>query len=91
MGGDFNMITSLLEKKGGTRRLNRDAELFAEFIETAKLVDILPKNSSFTWNNRRGGEKLIASRLEKFLISESILLEGIIVDSDILPSGGSDH
>ena len=48
MGGDFNMITSLLEKKGGIRRLNRDAELFTEFIETAKLVDILPKNSSFT-------------------------------------------
>lgn len=91
MGGDFNMITSLLEKKGGIRRLNKDAELFAEFIDSAKLVDILPKNRFFTWNNRRGGEKLIASRLDRFLISESILLEGIIVDSDILPSGGSDH
>lgn len=91
MGGDFNMITSLLEKKGGIRKLNKDAELFVEFIYSAKLVDIQPKSGTFTWNNRRGGEKLIASRLDRFLISEIILLEGITVDSDILPSGGSDH
>eukprot|EP00253_Pinus_taeda_P022097 PITA_22097 len=91
MGGDFNMITSLLEKKGGLRRLNRDAGAFADFIETAKLVDVQPSSSSYTWNNRRGRENLIASGLDRFLISESIVLEGITVNSDILPSGGSDH
>ena len=91
MGGDFNMITTLLEKKGGLRKLNRDAGAFADFIEIAKLVDVQPSSCSFTWNNRRGGENLIASRLDRFLISESIVLEGITVNSDILPSGGSDH
>eukprot|EP00253_Pinus_taeda_P027896 PITA_27896 len=91
IGGDFNMITSLLEKKGGLRKLNRDAGAFADFIELAKLMDVQPSSYSFTWNNRRGGEHLIASRLDRFLISESIVLEGITVSSDILPSGGSDH
>eukprot|EP00253_Pinus_taeda_P009477 PITA_09477 len=91
MGRDFNMITTLLEKKGGLRKLNRDAGAFAEFIDTAKMVDVKPSSCSFTWNNRRGGENLIASRLDRFLISESIVLEGITVNSDILPSGGSDH
>lgn len=91
MGGDFNMITSLLEKKGGLRRLNKDSELFIEFMESAKLVDIPPKTGLFTWNNRRGGDNRIASRLDRFLISENILLEGTAIDSDILPSGGSDH
>eukprot|EP00253_Pinus_taeda_P033102 PITA_33102 len=38
MGGDFNMITTLLEKKGGLRKLNRDAGAFAEFIDTAKML-----------------------------------------------------
>eukprot|EP00253_Pinus_taeda_P018445 PITA_18445 len=85
------MITTLLEKKGGLRKLSRDAEAFATFIETAKLVDVYPKSGSFTWNNRRGGDKLIASRLDKFLISESIIMDGTTVESDILPSGGSDH
>lgn len=85
------MITTLLEKKGGLRKLSRDAEAFATFIETAKLVDVFPKSGSFTWNNRRGGDKLIASRLDRFLISESIIMDGTTVESDILPSGGSDH
>eukprot|EP00253_Pinus_taeda_P024446 PITA_24446 len=88
---DFNMITSLLEKKGGLRKLNRDDGAFADFIESAKLVDVHPSSYSFTWNNRRGGENLIASHLDKFLISESIVLEGITVSFDILPSGGLDH
>lgn len=34
---------------------------------------------------------MITSRLDRFLISESILVDGITVESDILPSGGSDH
>eukprot|EP00253_Pinus_taeda_P001472 PITA_01472 len=91
LGGDFNMITTLLEKKGGLRKLSIDVEAFSTFIETAKLVVVYPKTGSFTWNNRRGGDKLIASLLDRFLISERIIMDGTIVESDILPSGGSDH
>eukprot|EP00253_Pinus_taeda_P011878 PITA_11878 len=85
------MITTLLEKKGGLRKLNKDLEAFTSFIDNVKLVDILPKSGNFTWNNRRGGERLIASRLDRFFISENIILDGITVESDILPTGGSDH
>ena len=67
LGGDFNMITTLLEKKGGLRKLNRDVESFTSFIENAKLVDIYTKSGNFTWNNRRGGNRMIASRLDRFL------------------------
>jgi len=89
--GDFNMITSLTEKKGGIRMLNWDAEAFKDFIKSTKLVDIFPKSGAFTWNNKRGGDRQITSRLDKVLVTETILLEGITMDSDILPSGGSDH
>eukprot|EP00253_Pinus_taeda_P023436 PITA_23436 len=89
--GDFNMITLLSEKKGGIRKLNKDSEAFVEFIMLARLVDIQPRSGAYTWNNRRGGERQIASRLDRFLVSESLLLEGVIVYSDILPCGGSDH
>eukprot|EP00253_Pinus_taeda_P026591 PITA_26591 len=61
LGGDFNMITSLLEKKGGLRKLNRDGEVFISFIDNARLVDFYPKN------------------------------DGTVVESNILPSEGSDH
>jgi len=85
------MITTLLEKRGGLRRLNKDAEAFTSFIDNDKLLDILPKSGNFTWNNRRGGDRMIASRLDRFLISENIIMEGIAVESDILLSRGSDH
>lgn len=87
------MITSLREKKegGGIRTLNRDTEAFQDFIKSIKLVDIIPKSGVFTWNNKRGGDRKITSRLDRFLVNETILLEGITVDSDILPSGGSDQ
>eukprot|EP00253_Pinus_taeda_P028466 PITA_28466 len=91
LGGDFNMITSLMEKKGGLRKLNRDGEQFKDFIDNANLVDVYPKQGSFTWNNRRGGEHLISSRLDRFLVSENLLLDGRNLESSILPSGGSDH
>eukprot|EP00253_Pinus_taeda_P010716 PITA_10716 len=71
--------------------LNRDIEAFKYFIKLAKLVDIFPKSGTFTWNNKRRGDRQIASKLDKFLMIETILMEGITVDSDILPSGGSDH
>eukprot|EP00253_Pinus_taeda_P022384 PITA_22384 len=91
LGGDFNMITSLMEKKGGLRKLNRDGDQFKDFIDNARLVDVYPKQGKFTWNNRQGGENLISSRLDRFLVSENLLLDGKNVESSILPSGGSDH
>jgi len=61
IGGDFNMITTLMEKKGGTRKLNKASEAFLDFINTAKLMDVHPKSGAFTWNNKRGGERQIVS------------------------------
>jgi hypothetical protein len=53
LGRDFNIITTLAEKKGGTRRLDRDAEEFSAFIDTMEMVDIRTNNGQFTWNNKR--------------------------------------
>ena len=90
-GGDFNMITTLEEKKGGIRSLNNDVEAFNNFIQEANLVDFLPKNGMFTWNNKRGGDRQIASILDQFLIIDTILMDGVTVESDIIPCGGTNH
>ena len=42
------MTTSLGEKKGGIKTLNKDAEAFNNFIRATNLVDILPKNGLYT-------------------------------------------
>jgi len=55
LGGDFNFISSLTEKTGGTRRLDPNSEAFNYFIQYFSLVDTNTINGIFTWNNRRGG------------------------------------
>ena len=40
IGGDFNMIRSLEEKKGGVRTISAATNLFNDFIEESNLVDI---------------------------------------------------
>ena len=45
---DFNIILTLAEKKGGIRRLDRDVEVFSDFIEKSILVDIRTSNETFT-------------------------------------------
>ena len=40
VGGDFNIITSLAEKRGGMRRMDTDMELFRDTIAKQRPVDI---------------------------------------------------
>ena len=56
MGGDFNMIKSLSEKKGGIRTLSKDSLEFQTFIDNMDLVDTETNTGLFIWNNKRGGE-----------------------------------
>jgi hypothetical protein len=68
---------TLAEKKGGTRRLDRDAKEFSAFIEAMEMVDIRTNNGQFTWNNKRINHYQVATRIDRFLVSESIILQGL--------------
>eukprot|EP00253_Pinus_taeda_P023924 PITA_23924 len=91
IGGDFNMIKSLSEKKRGTRILSRDSVGFHSFTEDMDMVDSEMHNGLFTWNNKRGGNAQVASKLDRFLISEKLMLTNTEISSSVLPFGGSDH
>jgi len=85
------MITNLQEKKGGIRHLDVHAARFAEVIHQIKCIDIKTSNGIFTWNKKRIGSNGVASKLDRFLLSESIVLTGGSYEAQILPSVGSDH
>ena len=85
------MVFNLGEKKGGVRKLERDSMAFQSTINELKLVEIPTKNAKFTWNNKHGGEKQIASRLDHFLLSEEIYLTSWEIEARILPQVGLDH
>jgi endonuclease/exonuclease/phosphatase family metal-dependent hydrolase len=89
--GDFNIITSLPEKSGGLNRLDQDSDRFKETISDLGLVDWETTNGTFTWRNHRVGQHHIASHLDHFLISESLLQRNYAIEATILPYHGSDH
>eukprot|EP00253_Pinus_taeda_P006668 PITA_06668 len=60
------MITTLAEKKGGLRKLDKDSEAFNTFIAESRLTDIPTVNGLHTWNNKQGGNMQIISRLDRF-------------------------
>jgi exonuclease III len=91
LGGDFNMILTLEEKKGGTKRLEPDNGKFKTLIDSLNLVDIENRNGTFTWSNRRSGHQQVACHLDRFLVAEELLEMDPNMESLILPRAGSDH
>ena len=91
VGGDFNIIHSLEEKKGGSRRLDQDSNDFNSLIDDLHLIDMETNNGIHTWTNRRTGIHQIACRLDRFQISESLMMDGTAMESTILNFLGSDH
>jgi len=90
-GGDFNMTASTEEKQGGSSRANSDGNLLKNFINNNWLIDIPTSNGLFTWTNKREGLQQIASRLDRFLISDNATHVGGEFTASILPFSGSDH
>jgi len=91
VGGDFNMIKSIAEKRGGRTIADPNQLDFMNFINRCRLVDVETVNGWFTWNNHRKGGHSIASRLDRFLISETVLVNSGDINASVLPSAGSDH
>jgi hypothetical protein len=52
LGGDFNLITTLQDKKGGCISLTQEDICFKEFIENNDMIDLETSNGIFTWNNK---------------------------------------
>lgn len=61
------------------------------FSEKMKLVDIETNIGLCTWNNKTGGDSQVASKLDRFIISEELMLLDKEIIADILPYGGLDH
>lgn len=90
-GGDLNIITTLEEKSGGRARLEGDSIVFKDFIHRNQLMDLQTSNGMYTWTKKRRGSQHIASRLDRFLLSDNAIhLDGDF-HASILPQVGSDH
>jgi hypothetical protein len=69
LGGDFNMIHNIDEKRGGTHCLKAKSKEFQILIDNLGLIDTDTPNGIFTWTNRRTGSHQIACRMDRFPLS----------------------
>ena len=91
LGGDFNALLSMSEKKGGICLPIKTIQDFSSFVEDNNLSDIFLDNGLYTWTNRRIGFLEIAERLDRFLFSQSWKLLSFSFKSEILPFSIPDH
>jgi len=60
-------------------------------MQQRDLLDFSPVRGKYTWTNNRIGPDHIAAQLDRFLIQSSLLLENLLISSNILPNLSSDH
>uniref|UniRef100_A0A803LHG7 Zinc knuckle CX2CX4HX4C domain-containing protein n=1 Tax=Chenopodium quinoa TaxID=63459 RepID=A0A803LHG7_CHEQI len=65
-GGDFNLMLTSNEKKGGRDFDNVEAEILREAVNFCELVDMGFIGHDFTWTNNRGGKENVQERLDKY-------------------------
>ncbi|PKU62829.1 hypothetical protein MA16_Dca027340 [Dendrobium catenatum] len=74
VGGDFYCIMAREEKKGGKAfHFTPAANDMASFMMSNDLIDLGFNGPAFTWTNKKDIRSQIFSRLDRFLISSSIL------------------
>ena len=91
IGGDLNLISNLEEKKDGRQSLNKFKEAFNNFLTQIPMVDMEIGVGWFTWNNKCGGEHIVASHLDRFLVPEHIVHGTGEIRVDVLPIASSNH
>jgi len=85
------MIMGLEEKNGGNHSLGNDIMLFNHTIGLLNLIDVETDNGSFTWSNRCLGAQHVSSRLDRFLIFEAIMMDGVAWNATVIDTMGSNH
>ena len=94
IGGDFNTILEVQDKKGGQSNEPghpKSVEIIKSSAETNAWLDIFrvryPEKCRYTWHRKR--PNIIFERLDYFLVSAG--LSSVILDTDIDPAFLSDH
>ncbi|KAK9288102.1 hypothetical protein L1049_016549 [Liquidambar formosana] len=89
--GDFNLITSQADKRGGRPFASSSAGGLKEIIDPNALVDIGFSGNPFTWSNKRGGHANIRERLDRGIANLSWRALFPHASLSYLPAISSDH
>ncbi|PWA80111.1 RNA-directed DNA polymerase, eukaryota, Reverse transcriptase zinc-binding domain protein [Artemisia annua] len=85
--GDLNEVRNEVERFGSSFSTS-EAHVFNTFIVSSCLIEIPMGGRRFTWMNKEGSK---LSRLDRFLLSDSILDSNHDLVATVLDHGWSDH
>lgn len=89
--GDFNEITSQVDKIGGLPFRDSQCKDLDNFIDAPSLMDVGFHGNPFTWSNVREGLALICERLDRALLNCTWLDSFPSIKVIHLPKTHSDH
>uniref|UniRef100_A0A7N0V2P2 Endonuclease/exonuclease/phosphatase domain-containing protein n=1 Tax=Kalanchoe fedtschenkoi TaxID=63787 RepID=A0A7N0V2P2_KALFE len=91
VGGDFNVISSWNEKRGG-RHLDDGSMLeFNSFIIQSGLIDLSSADPGLSWSNNQQGSRRIYKKLDRIFMNSEALLQMPRIKTSYLPRVQSDH
>ncbi|GMI92896.1 hypothetical protein HRI_002958900 [Hibiscus trionum] len=88
VGGDFNSVLKQ-EERSGMSYIQTATNSLADFVLANGLIDLPLDGGSFTWY--KGGASMVASRLDRFLLSPELLQLFPQHIQSVLPRSLSDH
>ncbi|XP_027174232.1 uncharacterized protein LOC113773826 [Coffea eugenioides] len=91
VGGDFNVVVDEGEKKGGWLFRLSEATEFLDFMSSAALFDVGFSESPYTWYNNRFGHARIWKCLDRILVHNECLNDGLVVAVSHLARDPPDH
>ncbi|KAL8152678.1 hypothetical protein V2J09_010438 [Rumex salicifolius] len=71
IGGDFNVIIDLSERRGGSGGLMSNSGVFSDLISPRELIDMGFSGSNFTWHRGPAEAPSVSKRLDRFLMNVS--------------------
>ncbi|XP_042950247.1 uncharacterized protein LOC122282354 [Carya illinoinensis] len=89
--GDFNIIRSELEQKGGRPRPRLAMDEFNSWIHLGGLIDVKSQGCKFSWCNGQRGFSRSWAKLDRVLIDPNLLTKCPNVTCSYLPRTTSDH
>ncbi|VFQ69368.1 unnamed protein product [Cuscuta campestris] len=90
IGGDFNVVASLVEHKGKVSPSTKGILEFSECIERCGLNNLEPVGGVFTWTGNRSHGRLWR-RLDRALVNNALLAMYDVITLSHLSRAGSDH
>eukprot|EP00253_Pinus_taeda_P006593 PITA_06593 len=89
-GGDLNLILHSNEKQGGCFSSYPYINQLETIMQDRDLIDVIPKNRRFTWNNPGGGNNIM-ERLDRILVNVTLFSTYSVAYASIHPFTALDH